>query len=115
MKQWRIEYYANRNFSPMSWWVHQCIDENIQIDEWRKLKLYEPEFPPQIISKGYPYLFVTIDGYELEFSSSHEVKHCIKILEQKHLPNTKNLVCQGSTTYGGFNHWLAQYPSGLQS
>ena len=115
MKKWRIEYNKDRKFSPISWWVHKSIDESTQINEWRESKCYKPEFPKKVVLKGFPYLFVKVGEFELEFASSYEVKHCMEILEQKHLPCTKNLICQGSTTYSSFNHWLAIYPSDLQS
>ncbi|UJB70679.1 hypothetical protein HRE53_06320 [Acaryochloris sp. 'Moss Beach'] len=115
MKKWRIIYHPQRRFSPMSWWVHKAVLEASPTTEWRNADQYEPAFPPCIFAKGFPYLVVTIDGFALEFASSHEVRHCIEILQQKHLPATKNLVCQNSTTYQGFNHWLAIYPASLKS
>lgn len=99
----------------MSWWVHKAISEASPTAEWKDAGKYKPTFPPCVFAQGFPYLLVTIDGFELEFASSHEVSHCIETLQQKHLPTTKNLVCTTSTTYQGFNHWLAIYPASLKS
>lgn len=110
MARWRIEYYPERRFSPVSWWVHRHREP----DEWRQAQVYQPPFPEKDASKGFPYLLIQINGYELEFASSNEVYHCINILQQRHLPNTKDLVCPQSTTYQGFNHWLATYPAKLK-
>lgn len=99
----------------MSWWVHKAILEASPTTEWRNAEQYNPTFPPCVFTKGFPYLLVTVDEFALEFASAHEVRHCIEILQQKHLPATKNLVCKSSTTYQGFNHWLAIYPTSLKS
>lgn len=99
----------------MSWWVHKTVPETSSPSEWKDSAEYEPAFPVRVVTQGFPYLLVTIDGVELEFASSYEVRHCIEILQQKHLPATKNLVCKTSTTYQGFNHWLAIYPASLKS
>lgn len=115
MKRWHIIYHPQRKFSPVSWWAHKAVLETSPTTEWRNAEQYNPAFPPYIFAKGFPYLLVTVDGLDLEFASSHEVRHCIEILQQKHLPATKNLVCKNSTTYQGFNHWLAIYPASLKS
>ena len=113
MKKCRIEYNQQRKYSPVSIWVHQSIAaENV---EWRNSEKYEPAFPDKVVLKGFPYLLVSVSGFELEFSSSHEVEHCIAVLNQKNLPSTKNMVCSISTTYTGYNHWLASYPADLKS
>lgn len=95
--------------------MHKAVLAASPTAEWRNADQYEPPFPSCVFAKGFPYLLVTVDGFELEFASSHEIRHCIEILQQKHLPATKNLVCKNSTTYQGFNHWLAIYPASLKS
>lgn len=113
MNKWRIEFYRSRKFSPVSWWVHEArAGEGV---EWRHSETYDPPFPNKVALKGFPYLVVSIGNFELEFASSYEVKHCIDVLSQKNLPSTKNMVCQSSTTYKGYNHWLASYPAYLKS
>ena len=113
MKKYRIEYNQKRKFSPISIWVHKSISDDKV--EWRNSEEYKPPFPDKVVLKGFPYLVVLVGNVELEFSSSYEVEHCINVLNQKNLPSTKDMVCSSSTTYTGYNHWLASYPAGLKS
>ena len=113
MKKYHIEYNQTRKYSPLSVWVHKATTRDKV--EWRNSETYEPPFPNKVVLKGYPYLVVSVGDFELEFASSHEVRHCISILNQKNLPSTKSMVCSGSTTYTGYNHWLASYPANLKS
>ena len=113
MKKWRVEYSQQRKFSPISWWVHQAI--NNKKTEWRHSENYEPPFPKPVVLKGFPYLIVSVGNFDLEFASSYEVEHCINILSQKNLPSTKSMVCPNFTTYKGYNHWLASFPAYLKS
>ena len=67
--KWRMEYYPERRFSPLSDWVHQSVSDG----EWRHSQAYKPPFPQQVIYKGFPYLYLPNKSYELEFASSYEI------------------------------------------
>ena len=113
MSNWNISYFKERKFSPLSYWVH--IGSNKVQCAYSECNEFHPEFPKKVISKGYPYLFVKVVGFDFEFASILELNHCLDILKQRNLPTTISLSEQRGTGYGPNNHWLSRLPSKLKS
>ncbi len=73
-----------------------------------------PPLSKGLSGKGYPLYFVEIDGFTFRFSSLAELRVCIAMLEQKHLPTTIRL----SDLHGGAgpnSHWLSRLPKETKS
>jgi len=113
MSKSKLIYTESRKISPVSYWVHYGMDEHDR--PYSQCDDYTPPFPPKDPVKGYPYLLVTVIGFELEFASSLELDHCIEILMQRNLPTTTYLSEQRGTGQGPNSHWLSRLPSELKS
>ncbi|MEP2651750.1 MAG: hypothetical protein ABJH06_07110 [Paraglaciecola sp.] len=113
MSKWKFEYLRNRRKTPISYWVHKGVGEQINGYVW--CKEFEPPFPKKKPTKGFPFLTVTVKGLEIEFASSYEIKHFLEVMEQKNLPTTRYLSNLRGTGYGPNNHWLSRFPSHLKS
>ena len=62
MKKWRIEFTEEYKPSPLSFWVHKHLDNEV----WPHAKQYEPALPTGIPTKGFPRLIVDALGVELD-------------------------------------------------
>jgi hypothetical protein len=113
MSQWKISYHTSRKFSPISYWVHEGIGENV--NPYMECEEFVPPFPYKLMNQGFQYLQVTFQGNELGFASMLEVDHFREILMQKNLPTTKSLSVIRGTGYGPNNHWLSRLPANLKS
>ncbi len=97
----RLEFRDKFIETPITFWVHKMPGD--------------PELPKAIPLKGYPYLIVNALGVELEFASTHEAEHFLKIISQKNLQTTLSLSEQRGTSVGPNGHWLSRLPSKLKS
>jgi hypothetical protein len=111
MKKWRIEFNSNYTKTPLSFWVHKNLDNDI----WDYSKIFDPELPKSIPCKGYPFLIVLVFGVELHFASVAEVEHFLEIIKLKNMPTTTQLSRKRTESYGPNNHWLSRLPSHLKS
>ena len=110
MSAWQIEYSTEYQPSPLSYWVHRHIDNEI----WSDASLFEPPLPKPIIGKGYPRLRLTFANSDLWFSSPEEVSHFIAVLGQKNMPTSLQLSAKRDTKHGPNSHWLSRLPSKLK-
>lgn len=113
MSKSEIVYEKSRRTSPLSYWVHRGVNESDV--PYGSCTEFIPPFPCKHAIKGFPYLRVKVVGFEFEFSSNHEVSHCIEILQQKNLPTTSSLSGVRGSGYGPNNHWLSRLPAKLKS
>ena len=113
MKHWKLHFSKTKVFTPISIWVHKAPKKSSI--QWRDFPFHEPPFPKKIPLKGFPYIEVIIFNFSFYFASSYEILHCIEVFNQKNLPSTKELIQTSSTTYSGYNHWLATLPGNLKS
>lgn len=113
MSTWKFVHLKNRRKTPISYWVHKGIGEDVkgysQCDE------FDPPFPKKHVLEGYPFLTVTVLGFEIEFASSLEIAHFLSVMEQRNLPTTNYLSSLRGNGYGPNNHWLSRFPSKLKS
>lgn len=112
MSRWKIDYYAERQFSPLSYWVHAGIGEKDR--HYVQCSQYDPPFPAKDPLKGFPFLIVSVSGFAFEFASLPELDHCIDILGQKNLSSTAALVAKRGGGYGLNSHWLSRLPAKLK-
>lgn len=110
MSKWRIDFRPEYQRTPISFWVHKHLDDEI----WIRSKIFDPPLPAAIPCKGYPYLVVDALGTELEFASVEEAEHFLEVISRKNLPTTMQLSRQRSDAYGPNRHWLSRLPSGLK-
>ena len=110
MKKWRIEYSKEYQPSPLSFWVHRHLDNDL----WRHASEFAPRLPEAIPLKGYPVLLVDALGIELRFSSIEEVEHFLEVLSARNMPTPMRLSRQRDERYGPNGHWLSRLPSKLK-
>ena len=97
MKRHWIEFYDDRPKSPLSFWVHRPADGTAV---WIYASEFDPPLQPLVPGKGYPCFFVEFDGFTFEFASLEEIRHCIAVLGQRHLPRSTDLAQERGTTKG---------------
>ena len=87
MKKWRIKFNSSYTKTPLSFWVHKNLDNDV----WDNSKIFDPELPKSIPCKGYPFLIVSVFGVELEFASVAEFEHFLTVIKSKNMPTTSQL------------------------
>ncbi|MGV2874207.1 hypothetical protein [Colwellia sp. E150_009] len=110
MKKWHVEFNSEFTVTPISYWVHVNLDNDI----WSYANKFEPPFPKPIPCKGFPLLVVNVLGVQLEFASVHEVLHFIDVIGQRNMPSTIELSRKRSDGYGPNRHWLSRLPAKLK-
>ena len=110
MKKWRIEYSAEYKPSPLSFWVHKHLDNDV----WRLASKFEPGLPKAIPLKGFPVLWVDAFGVPLWFSSIEEVEHFLEVIGVKNMPTPLHLTKKRNARYGPNGHWLSRLPAQLK-
>lgn len=110
MKKWRIEYKKEYTPSPLSFWVHRHLDNDV----WSQATAYDPGLPKAIPSKGFPVLIVDALGVELQFSSIEEVDHFLEVIGRKTMPTPSQLSKKRHAAAGPNRHWLSRLPAKLR-
>ena len=109
MSSWKLEFFEERRESPITFWVHKGVDE--EKNSYHECVEFNPPMPLKDPVKGYPFLTVTALGFDMTFSSLHEVEHFIAVMEQKNLPTTLSLSVQRGADNGPNSHWLSRFPA----
>lgn len=109
MKNYKISYTAEQQYSPMTFWVHETGNDG---------GTPPPPLPVRRFD-GYPYITVEFDGFTFEFASLHEMRHLIQVFEKKVLPQTRYpenhpINRNGDRAYAN-RHWLSRLPSKVKS
>jgi hypothetical protein len=112
MSRWDLRHHEERKFSPLSVWVHRGVGEDEPA--WIDGPEHSPPFPGGTPLKGYPYLIVTVLGFDLEFASGQELDHCIEILSRKNLPTSRALSRVRGASHGPNRHRLSRFPATLK-
>lgn len=111
MKNHEIRY-AKRAFasSPLTGWVHRPVGDTEFPIGSAPDQVFDPPLPKPVGGKGWPKLFLHIDGVELQFSSTAEIHHFIEIMSQNPMPNIRKM-------YGSSHnrHWLSRLPKKAKS
>jgi len=81
---------------------------------WINAKLFKPELPTAIVSKGFPMLIIDALGHELRFSSIEEIEHFLEVIKQKNMPTASQLVSKRPKSIGLNSHWLSRLPAKLK-
>jgi hypothetical protein len=110
MRKWRIEYSKEYQPSPLSFWVHRNLDNDL----WSLASKFDPSLPNAIPLKGFPVLLVDALGIELRFSSVEEVEHFLDVISAKNMPTPMQLTKKRNVNYGPNGHWLSRLPSKLK-
>lgn len=110
MKKWKIVYTEEYRPSPLSFWVHRHLDNDL----WSLASEFDPGLPKAIPLKGFPVLLVDALGIELRFSSIAEVEHFLEVISMKNMPTPLQLTKLRNASYGPNGHWLSRLPAKLK-
>ena len=110
MKKWQIVYTKEYRPSPLSFWVHKHLDNDL----WSLASKFDPSLPKDLPLKGFPVLLVDALGIELRFSSIEEVEHFLEVISMKNMPTPLQLTKQRNAGYGPNGHWLSRLPAKLK-
>jgi hypothetical protein len=111
MAKWKINYFKERCFSPISYWVH--IGDNHEDEHYFDAETFTPPFPRHV-SQGYPQVTLSVLSFDFIFYSALEMTHCMEVLGQKLLPTTIALSHQRVGAVGPNQHWLSRLPAKLK-
>ena len=109
MKKYWVEFKSNWKNTPMAFWVHQAIDENI----WYKSEKFDPPAPKPNEEGLYLFGFIEYNGFIFEFSSRAQLDEFIRVLSMKNLPSTIHL--SREKQLGPNRHWLSRLPAKVKS
>lgn len=104
MKRHWIEYQETRPRSPMTGWVHRRVAAR---DNLAGEIVRDPPLPAVVGGKGFPKFHVECDGFTFTFASLAEIRTCMQVLGQKHMPRVGDLT-DGTALNG---HWLSRLPA----
>lgn len=107
MKRVTVRYHATYRPTPVSYWAHRHLDDDVWIDA----SAFEPPLPKPVPGRGYAELEVECDGVVLFFASRAELDQVIDVLSRNPLPTTRRLSQDRGTAYGPNNHWLSRLPA----
>lgn len=93
--------------APMAFWVHVPAPGTTDI--------CEPPTPIAIAHRGYAFLHVEFESYELQFSALAQLDHFIDVLSYKPLPTSTQLSSRRGLPVGPNGHWLSRLPAALKS
>jgi hypothetical protein len=99
MKGWRTEFTSVFKASPMTFWVH---------DGGGNAARAVPK-PHPVPGLGFARYLVEFDGVQFEFSSTDELRECLRVLSQRNLPTTVRL--SDHSLAGPNGHWLSRLPA----
>ncbi len=109
MKRYYVTYTAGWEPSPLGYWIHSPVRENMR----GPIISYEKPLPRPVLDKGYPHYHVEVDGFTFEFASLDELDACAELLSRKHLPSTYHLTRDSRSGPG--SHWLSKLPGSVKS
>jgi hypothetical protein len=108
MKQYEIKYVPQeQRLSPMTVAIHKSNDGKYISDPQAQLT---PPLPKEVPGKGFPALFVEVEGFTFHFASRAELNRCIEILAQKHLPSLHEEMQSQKN-----QHWLNRLPAEVKA
>ena len=84
----------------MTYWVHR------KVGRWDR---FNPPRQEAVPGRGFPVMWVEIDGFEFEFASLAEIEACIEVLGRRLLPRTLDLSHERRA--GPNSHWLSRLPA----
>lgn len=104
LKNYWVEFGPTFQVSPMSYWVHRCIDS----DSWSDASGHDPPLPKPVPGRGYARYHVEFEGFTFRFSSLDELNVCIETISRKILPRSIDL--SAGFPCGPNSHWLSRLP-----
>lgn len=117
MKRFWIDYHDTKQYSQMTFWVHEAVGaEEVEARD----RQYDPPMPAKRPFKGFPVFNVEVDGFTFKFASLHELRHCIDTFEKKVLPQTvydSTTKVELDPAFDGWanQHWLSRLPGHVKS
>ncbi len=98
-KDWRT--------APIAFWVHMPVAGNS--------RMFEPPAPAAVPHKGYVFLLISFESYNLQFSAPAQLDHMIDVLASRPLPTSRQLSARRGPGLGPNGHWLSRLPAALKS
>jgi len=93
--------------APVAFWVHVPVPGTA--------KECSPPSPEAIPHRGYLFLHVEVDAYDLQFSAPAQLDHFIDVMASKPLPTSQQLSLRRGQPVGPNSHWLSRLPSSLKA
>ena len=112
MKRHEILYHPTFTATPLSFWVHRHLDEDVA---WVSSRTFDPPLPKPVPALGWPMLKVEFNGLELYFASAQELHHFMRVISQNPMPTSTQLSKMRGTTLGPNQHWLSRLPAKAKS
>ncbi|MDP9353391.1 MAG: hypothetical protein M3P51_17865 [Chloroflexota bacterium] len=107
MKRHYVTYTAGWEPSPMGYWIHSPVRENLG----EPIISYEKPLPRPVPDKGYPHYHVEVDRFTFEFASLDELDACAELLSREHLHSPYRLTRDSGSGY----HRLSKLPGDVKS
>lgn len=111
MKRHEIHYRDTYTATPLSFWVHHNLDNEV----WAEAKKYDPPLPVPIPGKGWPMLSVTFGNLSLHFASAQELHHFMLVISQNPMPTSAELSKARGVDSLADQHWLNRLPTNAKS
>ncbi len=111
MRSHTILYHDTFTATPLSFWVHHNLDEEV----WTQATRFDPPLPEAIEGKGHPMLEVRFDGLQLYFASAQELHHFMHVISQNPLPTPAKLIHMRGLAVDTDKHWLSHFPEAAQT
>ena len=102
-----FSYEPDWRSAPVAFWVHRPVPGSDT--------LCDPPAPTAVPHKGFLFLHIEFDRYDLRFSAPAQLDHFIEVLSTKPLPTTRKLSLQRGLPVGPNGHWLSRLPASLKS
>lgn len=93
--------------APVAFWVHVPV--------FGTTEEHSPPSPEFIPHKGYLFLHVEFDTYDLQFSAPAQLDHFIDVMASKPLPTSTQLSLRRGLPVGPNGHWLSRLPASLKA
>ena len=107
MKRHQIHYRGTYTATPLSFWVHHNLDNEV----WAEAKKFDPALPVPTPGKGWPMLSVTFGELSLHFASAQELHHFMLVISQNPMPTSADLCKARGVDTLVDQHWLNRLPA----
>jgi len=103
----RFSFEPDWRTAPVAFWVHVPVPGSDL--------LCDPPAPQSVPHKGYLFLHVEFEEFDLQFSAPAQLDHFIEVLSSKPLPTTRQLSARRGLPVGPNGHWLSRLPASLKA
>jgi len=103
----RFSFERDWRSAPVAFWVH--------VPAPATERECSPPAPEAIPHKGYLFLHVEVEGFDLQFSAPAQLDHFIEVLASRPMPTSRQLSSRRGLPVGPNGHWLSRMPAKLKA